>query len=47
MSTSDIAGIVGFTLGFVLGWGLHFVALQLAYRMGVVRYVGAAREQKP
>lgn len=40
MNECNYAGFAGLALGVVLGWGLHSIVLAVAYRLGIVRWVG-------
>ena len=40
MIERDYVAFAGLALGFILGWGLHSIALAIAYRLGIVRWVG-------
>lgn len=47
MSHTDYVAWAAFLLGALLGWGCFGVVLQLAYRLGVVRYIGATTGKEP
>lgn len=47
MCDCDLAAAVGLLMGFLAGLVVYFTALQLAYRAGIVEYVGIPRWRSP
>lgn len=43
---SNAAALLVLFFGFVLGWTAHDLVLQLAYRAGIVKYIGLDKGQR-